>query len=185
MLLSLWLFMNLRLAFWVAVGLVVALLGGLWILTLYGGTLNMITMFAFIMALGMLVDDAIVVGENIYSHWRRGKPPVQAAIDGTSEVAVPVIGAVSTTVAAFVPLFIMEGILGKFVAVMPVAVVAALLGSLLECMVILPPHLAHALPEERVPGSQTGPSPPGATHSGHGIDNALWSGLSGGSTCPC
>ena len=146
-LLSLWLFMNLRLAFWVAVGLVVALLGGLWILDLYGGTLNMITMFAFIMALGMLVDDAIVVGENIYSHWRRGKPPVRAAIDGAGEVAVPVIGAVSTTVAAFVPLFIMEGILGKFVAVMPVAVVAALLGSLLECMVILPPHLAHALPE--------------------------------------
>ena len=146
-LLSLWLFMNLRLALWVAVGLVVALLAGLWILILYGGTLNMITMFAFIMALGMLVDDAIVVGENIYSHWRRGKPPVQAAIDGASEVAVPVIGAVSTTVAAFVPLFIMEGILGKFVAVMPVAVVAALLGSLLECMVILPPHLAHALPE--------------------------------------
>lgn len=146
-LLSLWLFMNLRLAFWVSVGLVVALLGGLWILDLYGGTLNMITMFAFIMALGMLVDDAIVVGENIYSHWRRGKSPVRAAIDGAGEVAVPVIGAVSTTVAAFVPLFIMEGILGKFVAVMPVAVVAALLGSLLECMVILPPHLAHALPE--------------------------------------
>ena len=145
-LLSLWLFMNLRLAIWVATGLAVALLGGLWILILYGGTLNMITMFAFIMALGMLVDDAIVVGENIYSHWRRGKPPVQAAIDGAGEVAVPVIGAVSTTVAAFVPLFIMEGILGKFVAVMPVAVVAALLGSLLECMVILPPHLAHALP---------------------------------------
>ena len=146
-LLSLWLFMNLRLAFWVAVGLVVALLGGLWILILYGGTLNMITMFAFIMALGMLVDDAIVVGENIYSHWRRGKPPVQAAIDGAAEVAMPVIGAVSTTVAAFVPLFIMEGILGKFVAIMPVAVVAVLLGSLLECMLILPPHLAHALPE--------------------------------------
>ena len=146
-LLSLWLFMNLRLAFWVAAGLAVALLGGLWILILYGGTLNMITMFAFIMALGMLVDDAIVVGENIYSHWRRGKSPVQAAIDGATEVAVPVIGAVATTVAAFVPLFIMKGILGKFVAVMPVAVVATLLGSLLECMVILPPHLAHALPE--------------------------------------
>ena len=90
-LLSLWLFMNLRLAFWVAVGLVVALLAGLWILDLYGGTLNMITMFAFIMALGMLVDDGIVVGENIYSHWRRGKPPFQAAIDGAGEVAMPVI----------------------------------------------------------------------------------------------
>ena len=146
-LLSLWLFMNLRLAIWVAAGLVVALLAGLWILDLYGGTLNMITMFAFIMALGMLVDDGIVVGENIYSHWRRGKSPVQAAIDGAGEVALPVIGAVSTTMAAFVPLFIMEGILGKFVAIMPVAVVAVLLGSLLECMLILPPHLAHALPE--------------------------------------
>ncbi len=155
-LLSLWLFMNLRLAFWVALGLVVALLGGLWILILYGGTLNMITMFAFIMALGLLVDDAIVVGENIYSHWRRGKPPAQAAIDGASEVATPVIGAVATTVAAFVPLFIMEGILGKFVAVMPVAVVAALLGSLLECMVILPPHLAHALPEAGYQPSRRG-----------------------------
>ena len=146
-LLSLWLFMNMRLAIWVAAGLVVALLAGLWILDLYGGTLNMITMFAFIMALGMLVDDGIVVGENIYSHWRRGKSPVQAAIDGAGEVALPVIGAVSTTMAAFVPLFIMEGILGKFVAIMPVAVVAVLLGSLLECMLILPPHLAHALPE--------------------------------------
>ena len=146
-LLSLWLFMNMRLAIWVAAGLVVALLAGLWILDLYGGTLNMITMFAFIMALGMLVDDGIVVGENIYSHWRRGKGPVQAAIDGAGEVALPVIGAVSTTMAAFVPLFIMEGILGKFVAIMPVAVVAVLLGSLLECMLILPPHLAHALPE--------------------------------------
>ena len=147
-LLSLWLFMNLRLALWVGAGLVVALLGGLWILILYGGTLNMITMFAFIMVLGMLVDDAIVVGENIYSHWRRGKPPVQAAIDGAGEVALPVLGAVSTTVAAFMPLFIMEGVMGKFIAVMPVAVVAALLGSLLECLLILPPHLAHALPEE-------------------------------------
>ena len=146
-LLSLWLFMNLRLALWVGVGLVVALLGGLWILSLYGGTLNMITMFAFIMALGMLVDDAIVVGENIYSHWRAGKAPVKAAIDGAGEVALPVIGAVSTTMAAFMPLFIMEGVMGKFIAVMPVAVVAALLGSLLECMVILPPHLAHALPQ--------------------------------------
>ena len=155
-LLSLWLFMNLRLALWVGVGLVVALLGGLWILILYGGTLNMITMFAFIMALGMLVDDAIVVGENIYSHWRRGKPPVQAAIDGASEVAVPVIGAVSTTVAAFMPLFIMEGIMGKFIAVMPVAVVAALLASLLECMLILPPHLAHALPEAGYQASKPG-----------------------------
>ena len=84
------------------------------------------------------------------------KTPVQAAIDGAGEVALPIIGAVSTTAAAFTPLFIMEGILGKFIAVMSVAVVAALLGSLLECMVILPPHLAHALPEGGYQASRRG-----------------------------
>ena len=89
---------------------------------------------------------------------------MQAAIDGADEVAVPVIGAVSTTVAAFMPLFIMEGILGKFIAVMPVAVVAALFGSLLECIVILPPHLAHALPEGGYPAPRRGRGTSGAAH---------------------
>ncbi|GIX47881.1 MAG: multidrug transporter [Candidatus Tectimicrobiota bacterium] len=145
-LLTLWLFMNLRLAFWVAAGLPVAFMGAFWLLEAHGDTLNMITLFACIMALGMLVDDAIVVGENVYTHWHRGKPPQQAAIDGASEVAWPVIAAVTTTVAAFVPLFLVEGILGKFIAVLPVAMIAALLTSLLESLVILPPHLAHSLP---------------------------------------
>jgi multidrug efflux pump subunit AcrB len=142
----LWIFMNVRLAFWVAAGLPVALMGAFWLIDYYGNTMNMITMFACIMALGILVDDAIVVGENIYSHWRHGKSPVQAAIDGTIEVALPVIAAVATTIAAFIPLFIMEGIMGKYIAVIPVAMVAALLGSLLECLLIMPSHLAHALP---------------------------------------
>ncbi len=142
----LWAFLNLRLAFWVAAGLPVAFMGAFWLLDLYGSTLNMITMFACIMALGILVDDAIVVGENIYSHWRRGKHPVQAAVDGAHEVAIPVLAAVGTTIAAFLPLFMMEGILGKFIAVLPVAMVAALIGSLVECLLIMPPHLAHALP---------------------------------------
>lgn len=144
--LCLWLFMNFRLAFWVAAGLPVAFMGAFWLLDLYGSTMNMITMFACIMALGLLVDDGIVVGENIYTHWRQGKHPVQAAIDGAYEVMPPVISAVLTTIAAFVPLFLMEGILGKFIAVLPVAMVAALLTSLLEVIVIMPPHLAHSLP---------------------------------------
>lgn len=142
----LWLFLNLRLAFWVAAGLPVAFMGAFWLLELYGATLNMITMFACIMALGLLVDDAIVVGENIYAHWQRGKTPVQAAIDGAQEVIIPVICAVLTTIAAFLPLFTMEGVLGKFIAILPVAMVAALLTSLLEVVVIMPPHLAHSLP---------------------------------------
>jgi HAE1 family hydrophobic/amphiphilic exporter-1 len=152
--LCLWLFMNLRLAFWVAAGLPVAFMGAFWLLDLHGSTMNMITMFACIMALGLLVDDAIVVGENIYSHWRRGTHPVRAAIDGASEMAMPVIAAVLTTVAAFLPLFLMEGILGKFIAVLPVAMVAALLISLFEVFIILPPHLAHSLPppdQQRAP----------------------------------
>ena len=148
---SLWLFMNLRLAFWVAAGLPVAFMGSFWLIDYSGGTMNMITMFACIMALGILVDDAIVVGENIYSHWRRGKSPVQAAIDGASEVGVPVLAAVATTIAAFIPLFIMEGIMGKFIAVIPVAMVAALLASLIECLIIMPSHLAHSLPRHDAP----------------------------------
>ncbi|MCZ6872464.1 MAG: efflux RND transporter permease subunit, partial [bacterium] len=145
--LCLWLFLNLRLAFWVAAGLPVAFMGAFWLLDLSGATLNMITMFACIMALGILVDDAIVVGENIYAHWQRGKSPIQAAIDGTQEVLIPVVSAVLTTVAAFLPLFTMEGILGKFIAVLPVTMVAALMTSLLEVVIILPPHLAHSLPK--------------------------------------
>ncbi len=142
----LWVFLNFRLAFWVTVGLPVAFMASFWLLDIYGGSMNMITMFAIIMALGILVDDAIVVGENIYSHWIRGKSPIQAAIDGAYEVAIPVLAAVSTTIAAFIPLFIMEGILGKFISILPVAVVTALIASLVECLLIMPPHLAHSLP---------------------------------------
>ncbi|MDH3599247.1 MAG: efflux RND transporter permease subunit, partial [Candidatus Tectomicrobia bacterium] len=144
--LCLWVFLNLRLAFWVAAGLPVAFMTAFWFLDMYGSTLNMITMFACIMALGILVDDAIVVSENIYSHWQRGKHPVRAAIDGAHEVAIPVLAAVATSMAAFIPLLMMEGILGKFIAVLPVAMIAALLASLVECLIIMPPHLAHSLP---------------------------------------
>ncbi|MCH1497324.1 MAG: efflux RND transporter permease subunit, partial [Rubripirellula sp.] len=99
--------------------------------------------FAFVMALGIVVDDAIVVGENVFAHRQMGKPYLQAAIDGTVEVIPSVVTAVLTTVVAFAPLLFVSGTMGKFTAVMPAAIIAMLLASLLECVTILPCHLAH------------------------------------------
>ena len=136
-------FLELRLSFWVAMGIPVAILGSGIILLAMGQTLNMLSMFAFLMALGIVVDDAIVIGENIYSHRQRGVPTHQAAIDGTLEVFPSVAASVSTTIIAFTPLLFVSGVMGKFIAVMPVAVIAMLFISLVESAVILPCHLAH------------------------------------------
>jgi hydrophobic/amphiphilic exporter-1 (mainly G- bacteria), HAE1 family len=106
-------------------------------------TLNMLSLFSFLIALGIVVDDAIVVGENVYAHRAMGKSPMQAAIDGTVEVVPSVFSSVATTVFAFVPMFFVTGVMGKFFAVMPLAVIAILLVSLLEASFILPCHLAH------------------------------------------
>ncbi|MBN2292971.1 MAG: efflux RND transporter permease subunit [Pirellulales bacterium] len=146
------LFLELRLAFWVALGIPVAILGACAILLGTGDTLNMITMFAFLTALGILVDDAIVVGENIYAHRQSGKSGVQAAIDGTCEVMPSVMASVMTTIIAFTPLMFVPGILGKFLAVMPFAVIVMLIISLIESTLILPCHLAHG----RGPGEKGG-----------------------------
>lgn len=143
--LSLWLFLNIRLSFWVAIGIPVSLLAALGFVTFSGGSMNMITMFAFIMVLGILVDDAIVVAENIYSRMQRGEDFFKAAIEGAAEVAWPVVGTVTTTIVAFMPLFWVEGMMGKFMAIMPVAIIAALIASLIESLFILPTHLAHWL----------------------------------------
>ncbi len=138
------LFLDLRLAFWVALGIPVAILGTCGVLFAMGHTLNMLTSFAFLMVLGILVDDAIVVGENIYQHRQLGKSFQRAAIDGAIEVLPSVAASVTTTVIAFVPLLYVAGVMGKFLAVMPVAVIAALLISLAEAIFILPCHLAHS-----------------------------------------
>jgi hydrophobic/amphiphilic exporter-1 (mainly G- bacteria), HAE1 family len=136
-------FLELRLAFWVALGIPVAILGaGAWLYAT-GHTLNMLTMFAFLMALGIVVDDAIVIGENIHAHRQRGSGRVRAAIDGTLEVLPSVLASVSTTIIAFSPLLFVSGVMGKFIAVMPVAVIAMLVISILESTFILPAHLAH------------------------------------------
>ncbi|MEM7478682.1 MAG: efflux RND transporter permease subunit, partial [Planctomycetota bacterium] len=109
-----------------------------------GQTLNMLSMFAFLMALGIVVDDAIVVGENIYSHRNMGKDFYTAAVDGTLEVLPSVTTAIFTTIVAFMPFFFVEGVMGKFIAVMPVAIIAMLAISLVEAATALPCHLAES-----------------------------------------
>lgn len=136
-------FLDLRLAFWVAVGIPVSILGAGFVLLAAGDTLNMLTMFAFLMALGIVVDDAIVIGENIYTKRSEGLGFVNAAIEGTVEVLPSVIASVATTIIAFMPLMFVTGVMGKFIAVMPVAVIAMLVISLIESTFILPAHLAH------------------------------------------
>ena len=139
------LFLNFRLAFWVAIGIPISFMAAFLVLNAFDQTVNMISLFAFIMTLGILVDDAIIVGENIYSHYHRGKSPSAAVIDGLKEVGGPVVMAVSTTVVAFMPLMFIAGIMGKFIAVMPMAVIIILIVSLGEALIILPAHLNHAL----------------------------------------
>ena len=137
------LFLELRLAFWVALGIPIAILGSCAVLWEFDQTLNMLSMFAFLIALGIVVDDAIVIGENIYAHREQGKPFLEAAVDGTAEVFPSVAASISTTVIAFVPMFFVTGMMGKFFAVIPLAVIAMLLISVVESSLILPCHLAH------------------------------------------
>lgn len=137
------LFLDLKLAFWVAMGIPISLLGACAVLWQFDQTLNMLSLFSFLIALGIVVDDAIVVGENVYAHRNMGKPPLQAAIDGTIEVVPSVFSSVATTVFAFVPMFFVTGVMGKFFAVMPLAVIAILTISVAEATFALPCHLAH------------------------------------------
>lgn len=139
------LFLNMRLAFWVSIGIPVSFMGAFLVLDYKGETINMISLFAFIMTLGILVDDAIIIGENIYTHFSRGKSPARSVIDGIKEVGGPVVMAVSTTIVAFIPLLFITGIIGKFIAVMPRAVIAILIISLGEALIMLPAHLTGAL----------------------------------------
>jgi len=139
------LFLNLRLAFWVSAGIPISFMAAFMVLDFAGESINMISLFAFIMTLGILVDDAIIVGENIYTHFGKGKSPSDAVVSGLKEVGWPVVIAVSTTIVAFAPLLFVTGIIGKFIAVMPKAVIAILVVSLFEALMILPAHLESAL----------------------------------------
>ncbi len=143
--LTLWLFFKLRFSFWVVMGLPVSFLGGLAMMALLGYSINMITMVALLIALGLLMDDALVIAENIATHLHKGKSALQAAIDGTKQVAPGVMSSFLTTVAVFGPLAFIEGDIGKVLKVLPVALILVMAVSLIEAFFILPQHLAHAL----------------------------------------
>jgi len=136
------LFLELRLALWVMLGIPISFCGALFFMPAVDVSINMITMFAFIMALGIVVDDAIVVGENVYDQRQLGKPYPQAAEEGTIQVGRAVIFSVLTTVAAFSPLLFTGGMIGKFIGVIPKIVIIILLVSLVESLFVLPAHLS-------------------------------------------
>ncbi len=155
-LIALTLFLNLRLAFWTAVGIAISFVGTLVVMFLMGVSINMLTLFGFILAIGIVVDDAIVVGENIYAEREKGTPPLEAAIIGAKRISVPVIFAVFTTIAAFSPLLFVPGTIGKIMKSIPFVVIAVLLWSLVESLLILPHHLSHLPPPHEPPRSRVG-----------------------------
>lgn len=138
------LFLDLRLAFWVALGIPISFLGSFVVLGSTDFSINMITLFAFIVTLGMVVDDAIVVGERVFAMREEGRSPADAAVAAAREMVVPVTFAILTTVAAFSPLFFVPGTMGKIFKLIPAVVVAVLVLSLLESFFVLPAHLAHS-----------------------------------------
>lgn len=139
-LLSLYLFLNFRVALITALGIPVSFLFAVILMNYSGQSINMVSMFAFLLALGMIVDDAIIVTENIYRHMEMGKSPREAALIGAREVFWPVIAATTTSVAAFLPMFAIGGTMGQFIQVIPIVVSACLIGSLLEAFAVLPSH---------------------------------------------
>jgi len=137
------LFLRLKLAIWVSVGIAVSFMGALFALPYFDGSINMISMFAFVLVLGIVVDDAIIVGERIFTQHRQGIFGLQASITGAQDVAKPVIFAVATTIIAFLPIFFLPGIEGKIWKIISIVVIATLSFSLIESMLILPSHLSH------------------------------------------
>lgn len=143
------LFLEFKLAFWVTMGIPISFLGAMLFLPGMGASINMISMFAFIISLGIVVDDAVVVGENIYEYRQKGMSFLEAAIEGARDVAVPVIFSVLTNVIAFLPLLFVPGFLGKIWGVIPLVVCTVFAISLVESLLILPAHLAHSKPLQR------------------------------------
>ena len=136
------LFLNVRLAFWVTLGIPISFLFGFMVLPGFDVSINMVSLFAFIMVLGIVVDDAIIIGENIFRKQEQGMAPLQASTEGALEVGRPVVFSVLTTVVAFWPLLLGAGTMGKIMRTIPIVVILVLLGSLVESLFILPSHLA-------------------------------------------
>jgi multidrug efflux pump subunit AcrB len=148
------LFLKLRLAFWVSLGIPISFLGAFWMMPVMDVSINLISLFAFIVVLGIVVDDAIIIGENIFKHHQKGDRGVGGSSRGASEVATPVIFGVLTTIAAFFPLLFVAGIMGKIMRVIPLIVIWTLVFSLVESLLILPSHLSHIRQE----GAARGPN---------------------------
>jgi len=142
-LISMTLFLDLRLAFWTAVGIGATFVGALYLLELAGSSINMFSLFGFILALGLVVDDAVVVGENIYAEREAGRSAFGAAIEGAQRVRIPVIFAVLTSITAIAPINAIGGTIGKVVVDIPLVVSAVLGLSLVEALLVLPHHLSH------------------------------------------
>lgn len=135
------LFLNRRVAFWVTIGIPTSFALTLLLLYLFGGTINMISLFALIMALGIIVDDAIVVGEDAYTHYQTGEDPLQAAEGGARRMLSPVVASSMTTVAAFLPLMLIGGYMGAILFAIPMVIICVILASLVESFIVLPGHL--------------------------------------------
>ena len=145
------LFLNTRLAFWVAFGLPIAFLGMFIFAPIFNVTINILSLFGMIIVIGILVDDGIVIAENIYQHYERGKSPFRAALDGVLEVIPPVVSAIITTVLAFSLFLFLDSRIGEFFGEVSIVVILTLVVSLVEALIILPAHLAHskALSQQR------------------------------------
>jgi len=141
------LFLNARLAFWVSLGIPISFMGSFLLMPGLDMTVNMISLFSLIVTLGMVVDDAIVVGEAAYSRMEEGMDRFEAAVTGARQMAVPVTFAILTTMAAFGPMFFVPGFMGKLFRIMPAVICSVLVFSLIESFFVLPAHLAHMKPE--------------------------------------
>jgi multidrug efflux pump subunit AcrB len=137
-------FLNIRLAFWVAFGLPISFLGMLIFAGQAGVTINLMSLFGMIVVVGILVDDGIVIAENIYQNFEKGKSPAQAAIDGTIEVLPAILSAILTTIIAFGTLLFLDGQVSEFFGEVAIVVILTLMVSLIEALIILPSHLAHS-----------------------------------------
>jgi multidrug efflux pump subunit AcrB len=157
-LLVLALFLRLRLALWVTLGIPISFLGALWLLPPLGVSVNLISLMAFIVVLGIVVDDAIIIGENTHTEQARGKTSLAGAIAGAQGMAQPVIFGVLTTVAAFAPMLWIPGPMGRIARVVPLVVCGCLLFSLVESLFVLPAHLGHHGAVERSPGTRASAS---------------------------
>ena len=142
------LFLKPKLAFWVSLGIPISFMGGFWLFAPLNLSINMLSLFTFILVLGIVVDDAIVVGENIALFRERGMDPIEAAVKGAFQVSKPVFFAVLTTMVTFAPMLSVEGEIGSIWRIFPLVVISVLIWSLIESLTILPAHLAHSVDNE-------------------------------------